>query len=65
MSFRHTVLVETEPELLREAKCRKLHTEPATSQELYHKGTITEGGARLDIDATGLYRRNARNFYGC
>ena len=65
VSFRHTVLVETEAELLREAKCRNVYTEPAllpTSAELHPKGTITESGARLDIVATGLYGRNARTF---
>ena len=65
VSFRHTVLVETEADLLREAKCRNVYTEPAllpTSPELHPKGTTTDSGARLDIVATGLYGRNARTF---
>ena len=65
VSFRHTVLVETEADLLREAKCRNVYAEPAllpTAPELHPKGTITESGARLDIVATGLYGRNARTF---
>ena len=65
VSFRHTVLVETEAELLREAKCRNVYTEPAllhTSAELHPKGTITADGARLDIVATGLFGRNERTF---
>ena len=65
MSFRHTILVETEAELLREAKCRNVYTEPAllpTSAELHPRGTITADGARLDIAATGLYGRNEKTF---
>ena len=59
------MLVETEADLLREAKCRNVYTEPAllpTSPELHPKGTTTDSGARLDIVATGLYGRNARTF---
>ena len=62
VSFRHTVLVETEADLLREAKRRNVYTEPAllpTAPELHPKGTITESGVRLDIVVTGLYGRNA------
>ena len=65
MSFRHTVLVETEADLLRGAKCRNVYNEPAllpTSPELHPKGTITESGARLDIVAKGLYGRIVRTF---
>ena len=63
--FRHNVLVETEAELLREAKCRNVQTEPpllATAPELHPVGTITADGARLDIVATGLHGRNERTF---
>ena len=41
MTFRHDILVETEAELLREAKCRNVYTEPAllpTSEQLHPKG---------------------------
>ncbi len=65
MTFRHDVLVETEAELLREAKCRNVYTEPSllsTSPELHPKGTITTDGARLDIVATGLYGKNEKTF---
>ena len=44
VTFRHDILVETEAELLREAKCRNVYTEPAllpTSEQLHPKGTIT------------------------
>ena len=63
--FRHTILVETDAELLREAKCKNVYTEPQllpTSPDLHPKGTITADGARLDIVATGLYGRNERTF---
>ena len=57
MTFRHDILVETEAELLRKAKCRNVYTEPAllpTKSEQFHpKGTITADGARLDIVAIG------------
>ena len=65
VSFRHNVLMETEAEFLREAKCRNVYTKPAllpTRAELHPKGTITADGARLDIVATGLYGRNERTF---
>ena len=65
MTFRHDILVETEAELLREAKCRNVYTEPAllpTSEQLHPKGTITADGARLDIVATGLYGKNEKTF---
>ena len=65
MTFMHDILVETEAELLREAKCRNLYTEPAllpTSEQLHPKGTITADGARLDIVAIGLYGKNERTF---
>ncbi len=65
VTFRHNVLVETEAELLREAKCKNVYTEPSllpTSKELHPKGTITSDGARLDIVATGLYGLNERTF---
>ena len=58
VTFRHDVLVETEAELLREAKCRNVYIEPSllpTSAQFHPKGTITADGARLDIVATGLY----------
>ncbi len=58
MYYRHNVLVEAEAELLREAKCRNVMTEPGllpTVPELHPKGTITTDMARLDIVATGLY----------
>ena len=57
VTFRHDVLVETEAELLREAKCRNVYTEPSllpTNAEFHPKRTITTVGARLDIIATGL-----------
>jgi hypothetical protein len=63
--YRHNVLAEAEAELLREAKCRNVHTEPGllpTVPELHPKGTITTDGARLDIVATGLYGRCERTF---
>ena len=44
VTFRHDVLVETEAELLREAKCRNVYTEPSllsTSAELHPRGTIS------------------------
>ena len=65
VTFRHDVLVETEAELLREAKCRNVYTEPSllpTSAELHPKGTVTADGARLDIVATGLYGKNEKTF---
>ena len=65
VTFRHDVLVETEAELLREAKCRNVYTEPSllpTSDKLHPKGTITADGARLDIVATGLYGKNEKTF---
>ena len=65
VSFRHDVLVETEAELLREAKCRNVYTEPSllpTSSQFHPKGTITADGARLDIVATGLYGKNEKTF---
>ena len=65
VTFRHDILVETEAELLREAKCRNVYTEPAllpTSGQLHPKGTITADGARLDIVAIGLYGKNERTF---
>ena len=58
MTFRHDILVETEAELLREAKCGNVYTEPAllpTREQLHPKGTITADGARLDVVAIGLY----------
>ena len=60
-------LVETEAELLREAKCRNVYIEPSllpTSAQFHPKGTITADGARLDIVATGLYGKNEKNFHG-
>ncbi len=63
--YRHNVLAEAEAELLREAKCRNVYTEPAllpTVPELHPRGTITADGARLDIVATGLYGRCERTF---
>ena len=63
--YRHNVLAEAEAELLREAKCRNVYTEPGllpTVPELHPKGTITTAGARLDIVATGLYGRCERTF---
>ena len=65
VTFRHDILVETEAELLREAKCRNVYTEPSllpTCPELHSKGTITADGARLDIVATGLYGKNEKTF---
>ena len=65
VTFRHDILVETEAELLREAKCRNVYTEPSllpTCTELHPKGTITADGARLDIVATGLYGKNEKTF---
>ena len=59
------MLVETEAELLREARCRNVYTEPSllsTSAELHPRGTITADGARLDIVATGLYGKNEKTF---
>ena len=56
MHCHHDILVETEAELLREAKCRNVYTEPAllpTSEQLHPKGTITADGARLDVVAIG------------
>ena len=53
-TFKHDILVETEAELLREAKCRNVYTEPSllpTCAQLHPKGTITADGARLDIVA--------------
>ena len=61
--LRHDVLVETEAELLIEAKCKNVQTEPAlltTSPELHPAGTNTADGARLDIAATGLFGRCER-----
>ena len=58
-------MVETEAELLREAKCRNVYTEPAllpTSGQLHPKGTITADGARLDTVAIGLYGKYERTF---
>ena len=65
VTFRHDVLVETEAELLREAKCRNVYIEPSllpTSAQFHPKGTITADGARLDIVATGLYGKNEKTF---
>ena len=65
VTFRHDVLVETEAELLREAKCRNVYIEPPllpTSAQFHPKGTITADGARLDIVATGLYGKNEKTF---
>ena len=65
VTFRHDVLVETEAELLREAKCRNVYIEPSllpTSAQFHPKGTITADGARLDIVATGLYGNNEKTF---
>ena len=65
VTFRHDVLVETKAELLREAKCRNVYTEPSllpTSAVFHPKGTITSDGARLDIVATGLYGKNEKTF---
>ena len=45
--------------------CRNVYTEPSllpTCPELHSKGTITADGARLDIVATGLYRKNEKTF---
>ena len=65
VTFRHDILVETEAELLREAKCRNVYTEPSllpTCEQMHPKGTITADGARLDIVATGLYGKNEKTF---
>ena len=65
VTFRHDILVETEAELLREAKCRNVYTEPSllpTCEQMHPKGTITVDGARLDIVATGLYGKNEKTF---
>ena len=65
VTFRHDILVETEAELLREAKCRNVYTEPSllpTCDQMHPKGTITADGARLDIVATGLYGKNEKTF---
>ena len=65
VTFRHDILVETEAELLREAKCKNVYTEPSllsTCAQLHPKGTITADGARLDIVATGLYGKNEKTF---
>ena len=65
VTFRHDILVETEAEFLREAKCRNVYTEPSllpTCEHLHPKGTITADGARLDIVATGLHGKNEKTF---
>ena len=65
VTFRHDILVETEAELLREAKCRNVYTEPSllpTCEQMHPNGTITADGARLDIVATGLYGKNEKTF---
>lgn len=65
VSYRHDVLVETEAEFLREAKCKNVYTEPAllpTVPELHPKGTSTAEGARLDIVATGLFGPTEKAF---
>ena len=64
-TFRHDILVETKAELLREAKCRNVYTDPSllpTCEQMHPKGAITADGARLDIVATGLNRRNEKTF---
>ena len=63
--LRHNALVDTEAELLREAKCKNVQTEPPllpTAPELHPNGTNTADGARLDIVATGLFGRCERTF---
>ena len=67
VTFRHDILVETEAEFLREAKCRNVYTEPSllptcNCEHLHPKGTITADGARLDIVATGLHGKNEKTF---
>ncbi len=64
--LRHDTLVDTESKLLIEAKCKNVQTEPhllSTSPELHPPGTITADGARLDIEAVGLYKKCERTLF--
>ncbi len=64
--LRHDALVDLESKLLIEAKCKNVRTEPhllSTSPELHPRGTITTDGSRLDIEATGLYKKCERTLF--
>ena len=65
MPFKHDILIESEAELLRDAKFRNVYTEPdlvPTSEQLHPKGTMTADGLRLDVVAIGLHGKNERTF---